>query len=150
VTISCSRFTENRRTKQIWSSRCTRADCTHFYDPRNKHFAFVITVKENKQGFTFRQVKGAEVAHTLYATLSYPSMENFNWVIRSNQIQNCPVTAVQDVAVATKIGGKNITALKGKTTQSKSLPVARDFLKVPTALINLHKEIFLKRIIFFS
>jgi hypothetical protein len=100
----------------------------HYYDPRKEHFAFVITVKTNKQGFTLRQVKGAEVART-HATLSYPSMKDFNLVIRSNQIKNCPVT-VQDVNVAAKIWGKNIAALKGKTTRSKSLLVARDFLKV--------------------
>ena len=94
----------------------------HYYDPRDEEeLAFVNTVSENKEGFTKRQIKGAEVARTLYATLSYPSMKDFKWVIRSNQIKDCPVT-VQDVDVALKIWGKNIAALKGKTTwkQTKS------------------------------
>ena len=98
----------------------------HYYDPReNEQLAFVNTVSENKEGFTKRQIKGAETARTLYATLSYPSMKDFKWVIRSNQIKDCPVT-VQDVDVALKIWGKNIAALKGKTTRSKMNPVARD------------------------
>jgi hypothetical protein len=69
-------------------------------------------------------------------------------VIRSNQIKDCLVT-VQDVDVALKIWGKNIAVLKGKTTRSKPNPVARDFVKVPVALLKLHKEVFLTVDIFF-
>jgi hypothetical protein len=57
-------------------------------------------------------------------------MKDFKWVIRSNQIKDCPLT-VQDVDVAIKIWGNNITALKGKTTRSKKNPVATDYVKVP-------------------
>jgi hypothetical protein len=39
--------------------------------------------------------------------------------------------------------------LKGKTTRSKPIPVARDFVKVPVALMKLHKEVFLTVDIFF-
>jgi hypothetical protein len=112
-------------------------------DPRNeKHLALVNTVSENKEGFTKRQIKGAELARTLYKTLSYPSMQDFKWVIRSNHIKDFPVT-VQDIDVALKIWGKNIVALKGKTTRSKTIPVARDYVKVPLELMKLHKEVFM-------
>jgi hypothetical protein len=121
----------------------------HYYDARNeKHLAFVNTVSENKEGFTKRQIKSAELARNLYKNLSYPSMKDFKWVIKSNQIKDCPVT-VQDIDVARKIWGKNIAALKGKTTRSKSIPVARDYVKVPMELMNLHKEVFLTTYIFF-
>jgi hypothetical protein len=56
----------------------------HYYDPHNDEFTFVNTVSGNKEGFTQRQIKGAEVARTLYATLSYPSWKDFKWVIQSN------------------------------------------------------------------
>jgi hypothetical protein len=121
----------------------------HYYDPRiKKHIAFVNTVSENKEGFTKRQINNAELARTLYKTLSYPSMKDFKWVIQSNQIKVFPVT-VQDIDVARKIWGKNIAALKGKTTRSKSIPVARDYVKVPTELMKLHKEVLLTTDIFF-
>ena len=121
----------------------------HFYDPReNEHLAFVSTVSENKQSFSKRQIKNAEAARTLYAALSYPSLTDFKWVIQSNQIKDCPVT-VQDVDVAHKIWGKNIAALKGKTTRSKTTPVAKDFVRIPTELLKLHKEVFLTADIFF-
>jgi hypothetical protein len=133
----------------------------HYYDLRNtktvrndinlgcdKNFIFVETVSGNKQDFMQRQIKGAKAVRALYATLSYPSWKDFKWVIRSNQIKDCPVT-VQDVDVAHTIWGKNVAALKGKTTRSKPDPVARDFVKVPVELMNLHREVFLTIDIFF-
>jgi hypothetical protein len=121
----------------------------HYYNPRNeKHLAFINTVYENKEGFMKRHIKGAELAQTLYNTLSYPSMNYFNWVTRSNQIKDCPVT-VQEIDVALKIWGKNIAALKGKTTQRKTIPVARYYVKVPLELMKLHQEVFLMTDIFF-
>jgi hypothetical protein len=69
-------------------------------------------------------------------------MKDFKWIIRNHQIKHSPVT-VHDVEVAISIWGKNISALKGKTTRKKSIPVARDCVKVPTELLKLHKEAFL-------
>jgi hypothetical protein len=79
---------------------------------------------------------GEELARTLYKTLSYPSMKDFKWVIRY-------------IDVAMKIWGKNIAELKGKTTQIKTHPVTRDYVKVPKELLKLHKGVFLKTEIFF-
>jgi hypothetical protein len=56
---------------------------------------------------------------------------------------------VQYIDVALKIGGKNIAALKGKTTRSKFILVARDYVKVPMELMKLHMELFLTTNIFF-
>jgi hypothetical protein len=75
-------------------------------------------------------------------------MKDFKWIIRSHQMKDSPVT-VQDVEVATSIWGKDISALKGKTTRKKSIPVARDYVKVPTELMKLHSEVFLTADIFF-
>jgi hypothetical protein len=65
-------------------------------------------------------------------------MKGFKWVIQSNQIKDFPVT-VQHIDVAQNIWGKNIAALKGKITRSKSIPVARDYVKVPMELMELHQ-----------
>jgi hypothetical protein len=121
----------------------------HYYDPRKEHnMTFITTVSENKTGFTKRQIKCAEIERNLYKTLSYPSMKELKWVIRSNQIKDCHVT-IQDIDVATKIWGKNIAALKGKTTRHKMHQVARDYMKVPKELLKIHKEVFLTTDIFF-
>jgi hypothetical protein len=63
-------------------------------------------------------------------------------IIWSNQIKDCPVT-VDHVDTALKMWGKNVAVLKGKTTQMKPDPVARDFVKVPVELLKLHKEVYI-------
>ena len=98
--------------------------------------------------FTKQQIQCTEVARSLYAKLSYPSMKDFKWVVQSNQIKDCPVT-VQDIDIATKVWGKDVAALKGKTTRHKPLPVAMNLVKIPKELLKLHKEVFLTADIFF-
>ena len=120
----------------------------HYYDPSDEDFTFVETVSENKKGFTKRQIKGAETARSLYPKLGYPSIKDYKWMIQNNQIQDCPVT-VQDIECAHKIWGKDIAALKGKTTRSKPIHVAGDFVKVPKELLKLHQEVYLTTDIFF-
>jgi hypothetical protein len=121
----------------------------YYNDPKKEHhMTFVNIVSENKTGFTKRQIKCAEIARNLYKNLSYPSVTDFKWVIWSNQIKDCPVK-IQDIDVTTKIWGKNISALKEKTTRSKTHPMAREYVKVPKELLKLHKEVFLTTDIFF-
>jgi hypothetical protein len=99
----------------------------HYYDPpipNNKmieHLTFVNTVAENMSRFSKRQIKGAEVARTLYRTLDSTSIKDFKWIIRSHQIKDSPVT-LQDIEVATSIWGKDISALKGNTTKKSLFP----------------------------
>lgn len=120
----------------------------HYYDPRNEELAFVSTVSENKLNFTKRQIKRASVARTLCTTLSYPSWKDFKYIIRSNLIKDCPVT-VEDVEISEEIWGKDVPALKGKTTRKKPAPVARNNIKIPLKLLNLHKEVYLTADVFF-
>jgi hypothetical protein len=84
----------------------------------------------------------------LYSKLNYPSWKDFKWISRSNQIKDCPVT-VNHIDTAFKIWGKNVKALKGKTTRTKPDPVARDFVKVPVELLKLHKEVYVTANLFF-
>jgi hypothetical protein len=76
-------------------------------------------------------------------------MKDSKWVIRSNQIKDCPVT-FQDIDVALNIWGKNVSALKGKTTRCKTNQVDRDYVKLPKELMKLHKEVFMTSDIFFK
>jgi hypothetical protein len=113
-------FVVHRKTNNLPNMEFKMHSCgLHYYEPTDKDFTFINTVDDNKKAFSKRQLKGAELARTLYATLGYPSIKDFKWVIQSNQIKDCPVT-VQDVVTAHQIWGKNIAALKGKTTRHKS------------------------------
>jgi hypothetical protein len=120
----------------------------HYSDPRDGKFTCVNTVSKNKTGFTKMQIKKAEVARSLYSKLNYLSWRDFKWIIWSNQIKDSPVT-VEHVNTALKIWGKNIAALKGKTTWTKPDPVARDFVKVPVKLLKLFKEVYITAKLFF-
>ena len=62
-------------------------------------------------------------------------------LIHSKQINNSTVI-VQDVDVAQKLWGKNIAALKSKTTHINPNLVARYQFNIPALLMNLHKEAF--------
>ena len=119
----------------------------HYYDPCNTAVVMVSTGKGNKEGFTKRQIKGAEQARMLYAKLGYPSIKDYKWIVQSNQIKDCPVTA-QDIQTAHQIWGKDIAALKGKTTRTKSVHVASDFVKIPQEILDMHREVFLSADIF--
>ena len=120
----------------------------HYYDPTDKDFSFVNTVSGNMQNYSKRQIKGAASAKRLYETLVYPSEPDFKWTLQSNQIKDCPVT-VKDAEIAHEIWGKDIHGLQGKTTRKKPIPVAEDFVKVPSEILKLHKDVFLTVDIFF-
>jgi hypothetical protein len=60
----------------------------HCFDPRDKAFVFLNTVSGNKEGFSQRQIKEAEVAKKPHAKLGCPSMKDCKWVIQSNRSKN--------------------------------------------------------------
>jgi hypothetical protein len=49
----------------------------HLYIPPEIMAALVNTVAKNREGYTKRQLKGAQVAKELYAKLTFPSMKDF-------------------------------------------------------------------------
>jgi hypothetical protein len=98
----------------------------HVYDPADPQghasYSFVETVDENMAMFTKRQIVNAELARKLQADMAYPSIPDLKWVMQSNQIKDCPVTA-QDVNVVLKIWGPSVALLKGKTVHQTPLLV---------------------------
>jgi hypothetical protein len=92
--------------------------------------------------------QASQRGRSLYSTVNYLSWKDIKWIIWSNQIKNCPVT-VKHFDTALKIWGKNVVALKGKTTRTKPDPVARDFVKVLMELLKLHKEVYITANLFF-
>jgi hypothetical protein len=127
----------------------------HYYDPLREEFTFVNTVSENKGAFTKQQIASADKARDLCASLAYPSDTDYKWILKSNQIKDCPVS-VKNAKVASKIWGPNIVALKGKTIRSTPPHVVTDIIKIPVEIRDLHKFItifidifFVNKMIFF-
>jgi hypothetical protein len=55
-------------------------------------------------------------------------------LIQINTLKNNPVTT-EDVDIAKKIFGPDISSLKGKTTCRKPVPVIEDYIEIPHELI---------------
>jgi hypothetical protein len=69
-----------------------------------------------------------------------PTMENFKSLLQMNVIKNCPVT-VNDINIAEKIFGPDVSSLKGKSTRRKPKPVRKDLIEIPAELIMKHHDI---------
>jgi hypothetical protein len=105
-------------------------------------------VEDNKSHFTNQQVAGAQKARDLYGSLAYPSDNDFKWILKANQIKDCPVM-LEDAGVATKIWGKNIAVLKGKTVRKMPRHTATDIIAVPMEIRELHRHITISIDVFF-
>ena len=55
-------------------------------------------------------------------------------------IKNCPVSE-EDIQIAEKIFGKDIAALKGKSTWSKPILVKTSVVPIPKALKQQHRKV---------
>ena len=120
----------------------------HFYDPRRSEFLFMVTVEDNMKSFMKQQIMAAEKARNLYAGLAYPSLTDFKWILKSNQIHECPVS-YEDANTAEKIWGPSIAALKGKTTQKTHEKVTSDIVAIPTEIRELHRIVTMSIDVFF-
>ena len=100
------------------------------------------TVQENEEGYSQRQIQDAKKARDLYAKAGYPYTRDFQQMISKNLILNCPVN-VSDVARAEIFYGKDIHALKGKTTRSKPKQVVIDYMEIPKNILESNKNITL-------
>ena len=67
-------------------------------------------------------------------TLACPTVGDLKKIIKSNTIQDCPVTT-QDVDIAEQIYGPDVPSLKGKTTRGKPNPVVNDYVDIPPELM---------------
>ncbi len=120
----------------------------HFFDLRQADFAFVKTVESNMRLYSKRQVVCADKAHSLYASLGFPSQKDFMWILRSNQIKDSPVM-VDDAMVIYKIWGPSVAAPKEKAVRKRLEPIKTDIVSIPKEICELHKEVTFMINIFF-
>jgi hypothetical protein len=68
-------------------------------------------------------------------------MENFkSSLLRMNVTRNCHVTT-DDLNIAKKTFGPDVSSLKGKSARGKPKPVRKDTIEIPTELIVKHHKI---------
>ena len=69
-----------------------------------------------------------------------PMVENFKLIIKMIAIKNCPVT-IEDINLAEKIFGPDISSLKGKSTRTKVATVTNDHIEIPEEIYQLYQEL---------
>ncbi len=119
-----------------------------YYDPSKEEFLFVVTVADNMKLFSKQQIAPAQKAKTLLAGLAFPSEPDNNRILRSNQVQECPVTE-DDATVAHKIWGPDVPSLKGKTTRKTPPTVPTDIVAVPMKIRVLHRNVTMSIDVFY-
>ena len=124
----------------------------HVWDPQDPRglasYVFVETVAEIEARFPKRDVRRAQEARDLAAGLAFPSDVDLAWILKSNQIRNCPLTD-QDAKLANTIYGRDVALLKGKTTRKKPLVVTTNIVAVPKEVRMLYNKVTLAIDIFF-
>jgi hypothetical protein len=111
-------------------------------------YIFLNTVEDRMSKYSQRQIKGAEKARELYGIVGYPSIADYKNMIKMNLINNCPI-AIEDIKIAEDIYGPDIAALKGKTVRKKPIQVKEDFIKIPQAIKQAHKNVKLSADVLF-
>ena len=106
------------------------------------------TMSNNREGFTRREYKGPREARRAMHLLGFPSERDFENMVRSNMIVNCPVT-FSDVKNAKLIFGPDITSLKGKSVRRKLDSVVTDYVEIPREILVSRKELELSMGIMF-
>ena len=112
----------------------------YYHDTDNRAIVLVNTVQENREGFTDREYDAAVQARRALALVGYPSPKDFEGMVRSNLIRNCPVQP-RDISVAHKIFGPDVASLKGKTVRRRPEPVVSEYVHVPREILALNNEV---------
>ena len=107
-----------------------------------KNDIFMKSQKENSEQHTKRQVDEAKEAQNLHWMMMFPSASDFKNATKMNCMHNCPVTVI-DIDTAEDIFGKDIFALKGKTTRKSPFAVTINAIDVPPEIVKLHNDTFL-------
>ena len=66
----------------------------YYFDAADRENSLLLlnTVPDNREGFTHRKYKEAREARRSMHLLGFPSEKEFENMVRSNMIVNCPVT----------------------------------------------------------
>ena len=125
-------------TPELYTYRVDKDYKTSLKEKGSSHL--VTTLSENWKGYTSQQYDRAKTAWKLYHIIGTPTVGNFNALLCMNAIQNCPVM-VEDVKIAERIFGPDMSSLKGKSTRRKPKPVRKDLVEIPAEITEKHHDI---------
>ncbi len=117
-------------------------------DASDEGTAFVQTVQGNYEGYTKQEVLRAKEACHGQALIGNPSEKDYEAMVRSNMITNCPVST-SDVSNARAIFGPDLASVRGKTVRQTPAPVAAEYVAVPQLLVKSNRMLTLAADVFF-
>ncbi len=117
-------------------------------DVSDEGTAFVQTVRGNYEGYTKREVLRAKEACRGQAVLGNPSKKDYQGMVSSNMITNCPIST-SDVTNARAIFGPDLASVRGKTVRPTPAPVVGEYVAVPRSLVETNRMITLAADVFF-
>ena len=114
----------------------------YYFDTADRENIVLLlnTVSDYRERFIQREYKGAREARRAMYLLGFPSERDFENMVRSNMIVNCPVT-FSDVKKAKLVFGADIISLKGKSVRHKPASVVTDYVDIPREILELCKEL---------
>ena len=115
-----------------------------FADVRNQHIALtnydVDTVEENSVGYSLAQRRAARRARRAQIMMGHPSDRDFAAMVRMNSLMNNPVTSA-DLTAASRIYGRDLGAVRGKTKRTQPNPAVANYVEVPAQIRDLHSTV---------
>ena len=114
----------------------------YYFDVTDRESSVLLlnTVSENRKWFTLREYEGALEAQLAMHLLGVPSKRDFENMLRSDMIVNCPVT-FDDVKDDKLIFGLDVTSLKEKSVMRKPARVVKDYVEIPREILESRKDL---------
>jgi hypothetical protein len=110
------------------------------FEMKKKPYQFLTTVKDNMKFLSKRQQEQAKKARELLEVMGIPTVDNLKAMIRMNLIKNNVVTT-EDVNLATKAYGPDISGIQGKTTRQKPTTVESNIVEIPDELLDIQQDL---------
>jgi hypothetical protein len=110
------------------------------FEMKKKPYQFLTTVKDNMKFLSKRQQERAKKARELLEVMGTPTVDDVKAMIRMNLIRNNMVTT-EDVNLATKAYGPDISGIKGKTTRQKPNLVHSNTVEIPEELLDIQQDL---------
>jgi hypothetical protein len=124
------------------------SNCLYAMDPNNKPsfkakkkpYQFLTTVKDNMKFLSKRQQERVKRARELLEVMGLPTVDDLKAMIGMNLIKNNVVTN-EDVNLAMKAYGPDISGIKGKTTREKPTTVIDNNVEIPEELLEIQQDL---------
>ncbi len=74
--------------------------------------------------------------------IEYPSMPDFNTLVRLNMIPDCPITT-DNIKHADTLFGPDLATIRGMTVRRKPTRVVTVYVDIPCAIVDINKQVTL-------